>query len=95
MKNGGLILWNAIVLSEIFKTSGQKGKTTTYERRFGEPFKGLVIPFGAMVEDQSISGKDQSRRHQFGKVVLCGIFLGYALFAVGFWKGGILVADIA
>ena len=38
--------------------------------------------------------KDESRIHQFGKKVLPGLFLGYALYAVGIWKGDILVADI-
>ena len=38
--------------------------------------------------------KDQSRIHQFGKKVLPGLFLGYALYAGGIWKGDILVADI-
>ena len=64
---------------------------TPYERRFGVPFKGQVIPFGAMVDYHPISWKDQSRLHQFGAKVLPGIFLGYAL---GIWKGDILVADI-
>ena len=32
--------------------------------------------------------------HQFGKKVLPGIFLGYALYAGGIWKGDIMVADI-
>ena len=41
-----------------------------------------------------ISAKDQSRIHQFGKKVLPGLFLGYALYAGGIWKGDILVADI-
>ena len=67
---------------------------TPYERRFGEPFKGPVIPFGSLVEYYSISAKDQSRVHQFGKKVLPGLFLGYALYAVRIWKGDILVADI-
>ena len=52
---------------------------TPYERRFGEPFKGLIIPFGATVECYPISARDQSTLHQFGKKVLPGIFLGYAL----------------
>ena len=55
---------------------------TPYERRFGEPFEGPVIPFGAMVEYHPISAKDRSRLHQFGKTVLPGIFLRYALIAV-------------
>ena len=56
------------------------GKTPN-ERRFGMPFDGPVIPFGAMVEYHPTSAKDQSRLHQFGAKVLPGIFLGYALYA--------------
>ena len=67
---------------------------TPYERRFGQPFKGPIIPFGAMVENHPISMRAQSRLHQFGKTDLPGIFLGYALIAVKFWKGDILIADI-
>ena len=36
-----------------------------YERRFGMPLNGTVIPFGAMVEYHSISAKNTSRLHQF------------------------------
>ena len=67
---------------------------TPYERRFGQPFKGPIIPFGSMVEYHPITAKDQSRIHQFGKKVLPGLFLGYALYAGGIWKGDVLVADI-
>ena len=67
---------------------------TPYERRFGEPFNGPIIPFGSLVECYPISAKDQSRIHQFGKKVLPELFLGYALYAGGIWKGDILVADI-
>ena len=38
-----------------------------YERRFGMPFVGPVIPFGATVEYHPISA---SRSHQFGPTVL-------------------------
>ena len=54
---------------------------TPYERRFGMPLKGPIIPFGSFVEYYHISAKDQSRIHQFGKKVLPGLFLGYALYA--------------
>ena len=54
---------------------------TPYERRFGEPFKGRIIPFGSLVKYYPISAKDQPRIHQFGKKVLPGLFLGYALYA--------------
>ena len=65
-----------------------------YERRFREPFKEPIILFGSMVECHPISAKDQSRHHQFGKKVLPGICLGYALHADRIWRGDILVADI-
>ena len=48
---------------------------TPYQRRFGVPFKDLVIPFGAVVEYHPISVKDLSRLHQFGPKVLPGISL--------------------
>ena len=67
---------------------------TPHERRFGEPFNGPVVPFGAMVEHHPISAKDLSRFHQFGPKVLPGIFLGYVLHAVRIWEGGILIADM-
>ena len=47
-----------------------------------------------MVEYHPITAKDQSRIHQFGKKVLPGLFLGYALYAGGIWKGDVLVADL-
>ena len=55
---------------------------TPHERRFGQPFKGLIIPFGSLVEYHTITAKDQSGIHQFGKKVLPGLFLGY-----GFVRG--------
>ena len=67
---------------------------TPYERRFGQPFKGPIIPFGSLVEYHSITAKDQSRIHQFGKQVLPGLFLGYALYAGRIWKGDVLIADL-
>ena len=67
---------------------------TPYERRFGQPFQGPIIPFGSLVEYHLITAKDQSRIHQFGKKVLPGLFLGYALYAGGIWKGDVLAADL-
>ena len=60
-----------------------------YERRFGVPFNGPVIPFAAMVEYHPISAKDLSRLHQFVRKVLPGLFLGY-----GIWKADSQIADI-
>ena len=61
---------------------------------FGQPFRGPIIPSGSLVEYYPISAKDQSRIHQFGTKVLPGLFLGYALYAGGIWKGDVLVADL-
>ena len=47
-----------------------------------------------MVEYYPITATDQSRTHQFGKKVLPGLFLGYALYAGGIWKGDVLIADL-
>ena len=54
---------------------------TPYKRRFGKPFEGPIIPFVSLVEYYPISAKYQSRILQFGKKVLPGLFLGYALYA--------------
>ena len=67
---------------------------TPYERRFGQPFKGPIIPFGSLVEYHPISAKDLSRLHQFGAKVLPSIFLGYALYAERIWIGDIMISDI-
>ena len=74
----------------VFSADGK----TPYERRFGQPFKGPIIPFGSLVEYHPITAKDQSRIHQFGKKVVPGLFLGYALYAGGIWKGDVLIADL-
>ena len=50
--------------------------------------------FGSLVEHYLIIAKDQSKIHQFGKKVSPGLFLGYALYAGGIWKGDTVVADI-
>ena len=63
-------------------------------RRFEQPLKRQVISFGSLVGYHPIFAKDESRIHQFGKKVLPGLFLGYALYAGGIWKGDVLVADI-
>ena len=66
---------------------------TPYERRFGTPCNGPVIPFGAMGEYHPIAAKDQSRLHQFGPKVLAGKFISNVLHVGGIWRGDIMVAD--
>ena len=62
-----------------------RGKTP-YERRFGEPFKGPALHFGAIVDHHPISTRDLSRLYQFGKKVVPGIFLDYELILERIWK---------
>ena len=43
--------------------------TTPYERRFGEPLKGPVNPYGSMIEYLSlVSARDQSKDLQCGRI---------------------------
>ena len=72
--NGGRIPWNATAICEIYKISCLMGKLHTKDA--------LENP----LKDQS-SRLIQSRIHQFGKKVLLGIFLGYALYAGGNLEG--------
>ena len=86
MKVGGQILWNVTPICENV-TDLLSDEKTPNERRFGQPFRGPIIPFCSLVEYYPISAKDQSKIHQFGKKVLPGLFLGNALYAGGIWKG--------
>ena len=56
----------------------------------------LTFPFPSVLKKIIIllPAKDQSRIHQFRKKVLPGLFLGYALYAGGIWKGDVLAADL-
>ena len=80
MKIGWQIPWEWYTYLRNVTDLLSDGKTP-YVRRFGQPFKGPVIPFGSLVENHPITAKDESRIHQFGKKVLPGLFLGYALYA--------------
>ena len=68
---------------------------TLYERRFGEPFQGPVIPFGSMMEYHPIflPKTSQDTTNSVRK-----LYLEYSLdmheMRGGIWKGDILVADI-
>ena len=65
MKVGGQILWNVTPLRNV--TDLLSDGKTPYERRFGQAFKGPIIPFRSLVEYHPITAKDQSRIHQFWK----------------------------
>ena len=67
---------------------------TPYEDVLGNHLKDRSFRLVHWLSITLFTAKDQSRIHQFGKKVLPGLFLGYALYAGGIWKGDILVADI-
>ena len=74
-KNGGRIPGNAAAICD--------GKTPC-ERRFGAPFDGPIIPFGAMV-DATASVRPKSLARHFPWICVARGEI---------WKGDILVADI-
>ena len=80
MKVGGQIPWNVIPVCETLQISYLLGKHRMRDV-LGNLFKGPIIPFGSLVEYYPFSAKDPSIIHQFGKKVLPGLFLGYALYA--------------
>ena len=92
MESGGQIPWTAMLICETFKISCLMGKLHMRDV-FGNLWKDRSSRL-ALVEYYPNSAKDQSRIHQFGKKFLPGLYLGYALYAGGIWKGDILVADL-
>ena len=88
MKVGGQIPWNVTPICETSQILVSDGKTPC-ERRFGQPFKGPIIPFGSLVEyywKESLTWIVpwiRSVRKGRGGGVEGGI-----------WKGDIMVADI-
>jgi hypothetical protein len=67
--------------------------STAYKARFGEDFRGPIIPCGAEITYQPISDKDKKRCHQMGQKVLSGIFLGYIQHAGGGWANDLQIID--
>ena len=67
---------------------------TPYERRFGQPFKGPIIPFGSLVEYHPVTAQDQSRTHQFGKSFTWIVPRIRFVRGVKIWKGDVLIADL-
>ena len=93
MKVGGQIPWNVTPICETSQIYYLMGRRPMKDI-LGNHLKGPIIPFGSLVEYYTKTAKDQSRIHQFGKKVLPGLFLGYALYAGGIWKGDVLIADL-
>ena len=80
-----LIRWNAFAICEKFKTSWQMGKLHMKDCLENHS-KGQFFVWSNGVECHPISAREQSILHQFGKTILPGIFLRYALIALDFGK---------
>ena len=72
MKIGGQIPWNATPICEMFKISFLMGRPHMRDV-LGNRLSRPIIPFGSLVEYYTISAKDQSRIHQFGKKIFTWI----------------------
>lgn len=72
----------------------QKDGKKAYEKRFGVPFSGPLIPLGASVDYKPSSEKDSRRTHEFAASVLPGIFMGNCQQAEGGWNGDVLILDL-
>ena len=84
----GLVQWNVPAICKMFKTSWQMGgRLTNNVLENHLPFEGPVILFAGVVEYHPISTK-------YGQKVLPAIFIRYALYAGGIWKGDFFLADI-
>ena len=93
MKVGGQILSNVTPIcetSQIYYLMGRRPMKDVLENHLKDQSFLSVHWLSITLQ----TAKDQSRIHQFGKKVLPGLFLGYALHAGGIWKGDVLIADL-
>ena len=89
----GRIPWSVTAICENIQDLLSDGKTP-YERRFGIPFNGPVIPLGAMVEYHLVSAKDISRLHQFGPKILARCIPRLCIVCGENLERDIMIADI-
>ena len=85
--------WNVTAICETFKISCLMGRLHTKDVS-ENLLKDQSFRLVHWLSISPISAKDQSRIHLFGKKVLPGLFLGYALYAGRIRKGDVQVADV-
>ena len=54
-----------------------EGGKTPYEHRFGQPFGGMLLPFGCRVEYKPESERETKKLQKFGPKLRPGIFMGH------------------
>ena len=88
----GQIPWNATPIcetSQIYYLMGRRPMKDVLGNHLKDRLFHLVHWLS-----NTLTAKDQSKIRQFGKKVLPGLFLGYALYAGRIWKGDVLIADL-
>ena len=65
--------------------------STPYELRYGQTFRGSVIPFGCHVEYIPNDDKEKALQHTFDTTTVSGIFMGYRQRPGGYWSGEYLI----
>ena len=66
---------------------------TAYELRYGEPFYGPIIAFGASVMYKPSRQKDIDEMSKMGANMLHALFMGYTQQSGGGWSGGVEIMD--
>ena len=92
MKVGGQILWNAIPICETSQTCCLMGKTP-YERRFGKPFEGPIIPFVHLLSI-TYNCERSVPNPSIWKESFTWIVPRIRSLRGRIWKGDVLVADL-
>ena len=70
-----------------------EGGKTPYEHRFGQPFGGLLLPFGCSVEYKPESERETKKLQKFGSKLRPGIFMGHHAHNGGAWSGDYYIVD--
>ena len=71
----------------------QPNGKTAYQMRYGEPFNGPIIAFGASIMYKPSRQQDIDELPKMGSKMCHGIFLGYAQQAGGGWSGDLEIMD--
>ena len=61
-------------IRDLLVVQGETEIKTAYKHRFGQDFRGPMIPFGAQIKYKPITDQDIARLHSFGDKLLPGIF---------------------
>ena len=93
MKVGGQILWNVTPIcetSQIYCLMGRRPMKDVLGNHLKDLLSHLVHWLSITLYLRKISPESINLERKF----LPGLFLGYALYAGGIWKGDVLIADL-